>query len=161
MAATKPVKAEIIERVTQIVEHSGRPEGIEPVEVSFAGSGSQRLLRIYIDKPGGVTHGDCEAISRRVSDVLDAEDVIPGASYTLEVSSPGVERKLGKPADFVRYTGQKIRVVLREPVESRTLWDGVLTSFSEDHTITLTPAQGEPVQFQLDQVSRANLKFEW
>lgn len=160
MAAIKPSKAEIIERITQIVNDAGLPQGIEPVEVSFAGAGSQRLLRVYIDKPGGVTHGDCEAVSRHLSEVLDAEDLIPGQAYTLEVSSPGVERKLTKPSDFIRFTGQKIRVVLREPVQDRTLWDGLLSSFA-DGVITLEPAAGEPVQIHLEQVSRANLKFEW
>lgn len=154
-------KADIIDKVTRIVERAGRDNSIEPVEVVWTGSGKHRLLRIFIDKPGGVTHGDCEEISRYVGTVLDAEDAMPGASYTLEVSSPGLERKLSKPRDFERYTGQRVKVVLLEPVAGKTVWDGLLAAFSPDGEITLAPSSGDPVRFRLDQVSRANLKFEW
>ena len=81
------------------------------------GGGGSRVLRIFIDKPEGVTHADCEFISQNVGTILDVEDVIPGARYTLEVSSPGVERKLTKPREFERFVGQKVKVVLRQPVE--------------------------------------------
>ena len=87
-------------KVTEIAERVGQSDAIEVVEVHILGGGKARLVRIYIDKPAGVTHADCERISREVGDILDAEDVIPGGAYTLEVSSPGVERKLSKPADF-------------------------------------------------------------
>ena len=68
------------------------------VEIELLGGGKQRVLRIYIDRPEGVTHGDCEIVSQKWAAILDAEDIIPGENYTLEVSSPGVERKLTKPA---------------------------------------------------------------
>lgn len=154
-------KAEIIEKVTRIVERAGQEGAIEPVEVVWTGSGQHRLLRIFIDKPGGVTHGDCEMISHYVGTVLDAEGAIPGAAYTLEVSSPGVERKLSKPRDFERHAGQKVKIVLREPIGGRTVWEGTLAAFTPAGEITLAPPSGDPVQFRLDQVSRANLKFEW
>ncbi|MBM3737765.1 MAG: ribosome maturation factor RimP [Acidobacteria bacterium] len=154
-------KASIIEKVTQIVERAGRENSIEPVDVEWSGTGKHRLLRIYIDKPGGVTHGDCEFISQYVGTVLDAEDVIPGAGYRLEVSSPGLERKLAKPRDFERAAGRKIKAVLREPVDGRTVWEGTLSSFDASHTIVLEIPTMEPVRFHLDQVVRANLKFEW
>ena len=73
-------------------------------------------MLIFIDKPEGVTHADCEMISQNVGTILDVEDVIPGAHYTLEVSSPGVERKLTKPRDFERFVGKKVKVALREPI---------------------------------------------
>jgi ribosome maturation factor RimP len=154
------MKAEIVEKVTQIVERAGRPDGIEPVEVQWLGSGNSRKLRIYIDKPEGVTHGDCERISEYVGTVLDVEDVVPGGSYTLEVSSPGVERKLTRPKDYERFRGQKVKLVMRQPVEGRTLWEGILMDFAEG-VITLSPQKGTPVRLALDQVERANLKFEW
>jgi ribosome maturation factor RimP len=150
----------LVDKVIEIVEHAGRQSGIEAVEVKWAGAGGSRLLRIYIDKPEGVTHADCEMISESVSNVLDAENLVPGGRYTLEVSSPGVERKLSRPRDFERFTGQKIKVVLKEAVENRKVWDGKLASFAEG-TITLQPDRGEPVQFPLELVERANLKFEW
>jgi ribosome maturation factor RimP len=117
-------------------------------------------LRIFIDKPEGVTHGDCEMISQNVGTILDIEDVIPGAHYTLEVSSPGVERKLTKARDFERFVGQKVKVALREPVENQRHYMGTLKSFDAG-ILTLEPAPGKSVQFPLEQVEKANLKFEW
>ncbi len=154
------MKAAIVEKVIEIVERAGRADGIEPVEVQWLGAGGSRLLRITIDKPAGVTHQDCELISEHVGTVLDVEEVIPGGSYRLEVSSPGVERKLSKPKDFERFTGSKVKVILREPLDNRKLWEGRLAGFSED-IITLEPSKGDPVRIRLEQVDRANLKFEW
>src|ERR1700734_1965233 len=128
-------KDEIVAKIAEIAERVGEPEGIEIVEVQLLGAGRGRLLRIFIDRspsgmdraaseasperPQGVTHADCEFISHQVGTILDIEDVIPGDSYTLEVSSPGLERKLSKAKDFERFVGQKAKVVLREPVENQ------------------------------------------
>src|SRR5262250_784436 len=92
----------VVEKVQAIAERVGAGAGLEIVEVELVGGGTNRILRIYIDKPAGVTHGDCEFISQHVGTILDVEDVVPGAHYTLEVSSPGVERKLRKPQEFER-----------------------------------------------------------
>jgi ribosome maturation factor RimP len=150
----------VTEKVQQIAERVGSDAGIEVVDVQLLGGGQSRLLRIFIDKPQGVTHGDCEYISQNVGTILDVEDVIPGTRYTLEVSSPGVERKLTKPREFERFVGQKVKVVLRQPVENQRHWVGSLKSFAEG-IITLEPSPGRSVQFPLDQVEKANLKFEW
>lgn len=150
----------VVDKVQEIAERVAASEGIEIVDVQLLGGGAHRMLRLFIDKPNGVTHGDCELISEQVGTVLDAEDVIPGGRYTLEVSSPGVERKLTRPRDFERFTGQKIKVVLRQPVEERKNWAGTLAAFA-DGIITLEPAPGRMVQFPLEQVEKANLKFEW
>jgi ribosome maturation factor RimP len=170
--------------VTQIAERVGASAGIEIVDVQMLGGGGARLLRIYIDRtdrpatsieqpaeavgqtpaaaerPGGVTLADCEFISQNVGTILDVEDVIPGQRYTLEVSSPGVERKLTKPRDFERFVGQKVKVALRQPVENQRTWVGALASFAEG-MITLEPSPGRSIRFPLDQVEKANLKFEW
>ena len=79
----------ITAQVAEIADRVGRPLDIEAVEVELLGGGNSRVLRIYIDKPAGVTHADCEFISQNLGTILDVEDVIPGGSYTLEVSSPG------------------------------------------------------------------------
>jgi ribosome maturation factor RimP len=153
-------KESIIEKITGITERVGLSQGIEPVEVELLGGGKARLIRIYIDKPGGVTHADCEFISEQVGTILDVEDVVPGGSYHLEVSSPGLERKLTKAADFQRFLGQKAKVVLREPIENQTAWVGKLARV-DGNVVTMEPSEGKTVQFGLDQVRKANLKFEW
>jgi ribosome maturation factor RimP len=153
-------RSAVAEKVQQIAERVGTGAGIEIVDVQLLGGGGSRLLRIFIDKPEGVTHADCEFISQNVGTILDVEDVIPGERYTLEVSSPGVERKLTKPREFERFVGQKVKVVLRQPVENQRHWVGALKSFAEG-IITLEPSPGRSVQFPLDQVEKANLKFEW
>jgi ribosome maturation factor RimP len=153
-------REEVTAKVLEIAERVGASEGLEIVEVQLLGGGGARVLRIFIDKPGGVTHADCETISQNVGTILDIEDVIPGAHYTLEVSSPGVERKLTKPRDFERFVGQKVKVALREPVENQRHYMGTLKSFTEG-ILTLEPAPGRSVQFPLEQVEKASLKFEW
>jgi len=102
----------ILSKIEAIAERVAQSEGIEIVEVELKGGGKNRFLRISIDRPEGVTHADCELISHQVGTILDVEDVVPGA-YTLEVSSPGVERKLVKYKDFERFTGKKIKVSWR------------------------------------------------
>ena len=94
--------AAAVEKIEAIARSVADPEGIEVVEVELKGGGKNQFLRISIDKPEGVTHADCELMSRQVGDLLDSDETIP-AHYTLEVSSPGVERKLLKPADWVRF----------------------------------------------------------
>jgi ribosome maturation factor RimP len=156
-------REDVVSRVTDIAEQAAAPAGIEIVEVELKGSGRSHLLRIYIDRPEGVTHADCELVSRAVSAALDAEDPIPG-TYELEVSSPGVERKLGKWQDWQRFAGKKVKVVLKEPValEPKELkhFDGVIAR-AEDHIVTVELAGGKQVTFPVEQVDHANLKFEW
>jgi ribosome maturation factor RimP len=146
-------------KVEEIARRVADSEGLEVVEVQVLGGGSQRLVRIFIDKPAGVSHADCELVSQQVGAILDVEDVIPG-HYTLEVSSPGVERKLAKPKDFERFLGKKAKVTLREPVENQRHWEGTLAVF-EDGVIGLDADGGKHVRFRHDQVEKANLKFEW
>ncbi len=150
----------IIEKVREITERVGADRGLEVVDVQLLGGGGTRVLRIFIDKPEGVTHADCEHISQDVGTILDVEDVIPGGKYTLEVSSPGVERKLSRPREFERFVGHKVKVVLRQPVDNQKLWVGALQSYAEG-IITLEPSPGKSVQFPLELVEKANLKFEW
>lgn len=151
----------VIARVTEIVERVGLSEQIEVVDVEFSGAGKARLLRIYIDKPEGVTHSDCEFVSKQAGLLFDSEDVIPGETYDLEVSSPGVERKLHKPADFRRFVGKKARIFLNEPVEDQKNWEGTLRGLEEENVVALEPSSGRLVRIPLQYVRRANLKFEW
>jgi ribosome maturation factor RimP len=150
----------VVETVQEIAGRVGASEGLEIVDVQLLGGGNSRVLRIFIDKPQGVTHADCEFMSQNVGTILDVEDVIPGGRYTLEVSSPGVERKLTRPQEFERFLGHKIKVVLRQAIDGQKHWAGMLKSFAEG-IVTLEPSPGKSVQFPLDQVEKANLKFEW
>ena len=159
-AFLKNMRHEVVSRVEQIAERVAASDGIEVVEVEFKGGGGHQLLRISIDKPEGVTHADCELISQQVGTILDVEDVIPGGSYTLEVSSPGVERKLVRARDYERSVGRKARVVLRDPVENQRYWEGTLAGI-DGNTVTLEAAPGKLIRFAVDQVEKANLKFDW
>src|SRR5580692_3155311 len=125
------VNHELVERLTEIGERAALGTGVEIAEIEVKGAGKARLLRVYIDKPGGVTHEDCALISERLGKLLDEEDVIPDDSYTLEVSSPGVERKLSKPRDFERAVGQTIRLAVQEPGQPRTSLTGKLAEITD------------------------------
>jgi len=150
----------VASKIEEIAQRVAGSEGLELVEVEVKGGGGQRLVRISIDKPEGVTHGDCELVSQQVGTILDVEDVVPGGRYTLEVSSPGVERKLLKPQDYQRFQGRKARIALRDPVEGRRNWEGILAGF-ENGDVALETEPGKTRRFPLGQVRKANLKFEW
>jgi ribosome maturation factor RimP len=152
-------KSELITKLTELGEQAANGTPIEIIEIQLRGAGKSRLLRVYIDKPGGVSHADCELISQRLGSLLDQEDAVPGDSYTLEVSSPGVERKLSRPRDFERVIGQNIRVAVRESIDGRTRFEGKLTGFA-DGILEVEVAPKQPLRVPLDQVQHANLKFE-
>jgi ribosome maturation factor RimP len=150
----------IASKIEEIAKRVAESEGLEIVEVEVKGGGAHRFVRISIDKPEGVSHGDCEVVSQQVGTILDVEDVVPGGRYTLEVSSPGVERKLLKPQDYQRFQGKKAKVTLREPLDGRRNWEGTLAGI-EEGLIRLDLERGDPVRFTFEQVQKANLKFEW
>ena len=149
----------VLVRIRGIVERVATSERMEVVDVELRGKGPRSLLRIFIDKPGGVTHRDCELISKQVGAILDVEDLIP-TSYTLEVSSPGVERRLNRPSDYARFAGSKVRLRLKEPLGTQRQLVGRLNGL-ENGVLTLTLAQGECVSVEYDSVEWANLVFEW
>jgi ribosome maturation factor RimP len=131
-----------LDPVRAIVERVAASSGLEVVEVEMRGGGKARMLRIVIDKipgPGaansdqfvGVTHEDCANLSREVGTILDVEDLIPGNSYVLEVSSPGLDRKLVRPSDYERFTGSKVKLKTRNPVNGTQYFEGRLQSIHE------------------------------
>ncbi len=150
-----------IERIREITERVAASSGLEVVDVEFRGGGKARMLRIVIDKPGGVTHEDCAFISREVGTILDVEDVVPGSSYLLEVSSPGLDRKLTKAADYQRFTGSRVRLVTREPIEGQRSFDGRLASFGDGRLTLELPAKKKQaatrVEIDLGNVEKAHL----
>lgn len=126
-----------LDPVREIADRVAASSGLEVVELEMRGGGKSRMLRIVIDKAGaseplaGVTHEDCARLSREVSTILDVEDVVPGGSYVLEVSSPGLDRKLSRPADFQRFTGSRVKLTTREPVNGNRHFVGRLESFQD------------------------------
>jgi ribosome maturation factor RimP len=155
-----------IERVREIAAQVGASDGVEVVEVDMRGSSNARMLRVFIDKPGGVTHEDCANVSRELSTILDVEDVVPGGSYVLEVSSPGLDRKLSRPADFERFTGSRIKLTTRTPVNGSKHFEGRLRSFQDGRLTMELGAPGkkpkpgsvpEKIEIELSNIEKANL----
>ena len=110
-----------LERIRNIAERVATSEGLALIDVELKGGRSNPLLRIYIDKAEGVSHADCAQVSEQVSAILDVEDPFP-SSYTLEVSSPGLDRALTKPSHYEHFAGRRARIVLKQPVgEQRVL----------------------------------------
>lgn len=153
-------KDELLSAISALSEQAAAGTGIEIAEVELRGGGNARLLRVYIDKPAGVTHRDCEIISERLGALLDERDAIPGGGYTLEVSSPGLERALKKPRDFERVLGHSVKLSLKEPIEGQKRLEGKLAEVAGD-TIAIEVPHGERFRVKLEQVEKANLKFEW
>ena len=164
-----------VERVREIADRVAASSGLEVVEVEILGGGKARMLRVFLDKASagtdplaGVTHEDCANFSREFGTILDVEDVMPG-SYTLEVSSPGLDRKLIKAADFVRFTGSRMKLTTRQPVGNNRNFEGRLESF-QDGRLTLDlsvashksrkkmgAAAGEKIEIEFANVEKANL----
>src|SRR5216684_2244121 len=120
------------QRLREIAERVANSHGLEVVEVELRGGGKGRALRVFLDKQSGpeqaagthdagsgVTHEDCANFSREFGTLIDVEDAVPGAEYTLEVSSPGLDRKLGRRRDFERFAGQCVRVITSEAIKGR------------------------------------------
>lgn len=128
--------------------------GYELVEVEYTGPGHRATFRLYIDKPGGVTLDDCAAVTQFLNPFLDAAELVPG-QYILEVSSPGIDRPLRKPADFERFRGEPVKVRTKTAVHGRRRFTGVLTAF-RDGLLTLD-CSGQMYTVHLENVQKANL----
>lgn len=129
--------------------------GCELVGVEYHPSGKHSLLRVYIDRPEGVTVDDCSAVSYQVSGLLDVEDPIPG-HYTLEVSSPGLDRPLFQARDFERFAGQQIKLRTRFPIEGQRNFRGLLRGLHEQQVV-IEEQDGKRVSLPLEQVEQARL----
>ncbi|HJZ51022.1 MAG TPA: ribosome maturation factor RimP [Candidatus Acidoferrales bacterium] len=127
-----------LEKIQEAAERVARSLGLEIFDVEWK-IGKQRLLRVSIDRlPGpqnpeglGVTHKDCERVSEQLSVILDVEDLVPGPSYVLEISSPGLDRKLIKPADYERFVGRLAKIWLNEPIEKQAYLEGRLAGYAD------------------------------
>jgi ribosome maturation factor RimP len=168
-----------VDRVRKIAERVATSSGLEVVEIELLGGGKARMLRVFLDKVSagidpmaGVTHEDCANFSREFGTILDVEDAMPG-SYTLEVSSPGLDRKLVKAADFIRFAGGRVKLTTRQPIENNRHFEGRLESFADGRlTLDLSVAShksrkkmgtvaGEKIEIDFANVEKANLVPEF
>ncbi|HEV2350160.1 MAG TPA: ribosome maturation factor RimP [Terriglobia bacterium] len=147
-----------VEKITEIAGRVATSEGLALIDVELKGGRSNPLLRIYIDKPQGVSHADCALVSEQMSAILDVEDLFPG-SYTLEVSSPGLDRALTKPSHYQHFSGRRARLVLREPVEDLRVVEGRLAGF-EEGKVRLDLGEGRLMELNLSNISKARLVLE-
>lgn len=170
---TSPVRKKVYDLASRLVED----EGLELVDVEVLGKGKRLLLRVIVDREGGVRISDCEKISRELEALLDVEDPIQGP-YMLEVSSPGLDRPLVKQADFEKSIGKLARVVTKERIDNQTFLLGRITDVGEGW-IRLRPEPQNPVKgkrkkavdeeqagandifISLDQISKARLEIEF
>lgn len=147
------------EMVMAEAEAVAQPLGIEVVEVEYQTSPQGRVVRVFIDKPGGVSVEDCRAVSEPLSGALDRLDPIPGP-YRLEVSSPGIERPLRKPEDFRRFAGRDVDIHMFGPVQGRRHWTGTLLGM-EHGQVRLQLEDGSTVELPHEGISRARLRVRW
>lgn len=152
------VNSDLIEKIRQLGDQATAGTGIEIADVQLRGAGKGRLLRLYIDKVGGVTHGDCEIVSERVGKLLDEGDAMPDDAYTLEVSSLGSDRKFNTLRDYERVVGQKLALTLRNPVDGHPRLEGKLERAAEG-ALELQSA-GRLFTVPLENIAKAKMKFE-
>ncbi len=127
---------EVESRVWELAEPLCASEGVELIHIEYQRESTGRILRVYIEKPGGVNLDDCSAVSQQLSDILDIK-LETDAAYTLEVSSPGPERPLSRPSDFERFRGYRSKIRLSRPINGQKNFTGVLAGYS-DETVWLT-----------------------
>ena len=132
--------------------------GFELVDVEYVKEGGTWYLRGYVDKPGGITINDCEAVSRQFSDLMDEEDFIPD-SYVMEISSPGLDRPLKKPKDFERSIGKEVEIRTYRPVDHCKEFVGTLISYDDD-TVTVE-TEGQNRVFERKDIALVRLYIEF
>ncbi len=151
-------RKEIVSKVSELTRQIVQFEGLELVDAEWKGALRGGLLRVYIDKPTGITHADCERVSRQLSAALDVEDLVPD-SYTLEVSSPGLDRKLSRPADYRRFQGRKAKLRVRVALEGSRTVTGLIEGTTQE-SVSLRTANGEALDVPFADIELARLVVE-
>ncbi|TDA68924.1 MAG: ribosome maturation factor RimP [Clostridia bacterium] len=144
----------VAERVRNLIEPVITSMAYELVDVQYVKEARRYILRIFIDRQGGVGLDDCEQVSRAVEPLLDASDPVP-EHYYLEVSSPGIDRPLKKAADYERFAGRKVLLKTYAPVDGRRTFRGVLGGLAGDHVVL--QADGQEISLPLAGVAQARL----
>jgi ribosome maturation factor RimP len=151
-------KAAVVSRLEELIQPLIESQGAELVDLQYGRPKRGRgILRLFVDRSGGISIEELARISRMVGGLLEVHDVIPG-SYTLEVSSPGLTRALKKPEDYQRYVGRLVRVTTRAPWEGRQVHSGILQGLEDDQVCL---KEGESVlRIPLDEIARARLDID-
>ncbi len=157
-------KVDVATRVTALAEQILISLQMELVELEYKSEGRELVLRLFIDKEGGVTLDDCASVSRELAEILEVEDFIEG-NYRLEVSSPGLDRPLKKPADYEKYKGKLIKVRTFEALpdeagNKRKTFLGELKGL-ENGQVLVVLKEGQNAVIPLDKIAKANLEFEF
>ncbi|HSF57842.1 MAG TPA: ribosome maturation factor RimP [Candidatus Binatia bacterium] len=149
-----------ITRVWELAAPLAQAEGMEIVDIEFRHEGRRggRVLRLYVDKEGGPNVDDLSRVSRQLSELLDVQDTIDGA-YTLEVSSPGINRPLRKPEHYGRFVGKRIRIRTRDPIDGRRSFLGILDEVAS-HSICLVQ-DGKPYRIPFSMIEKSNYEHDW
>ena len=147
----------VAERVWEIAEPLVTHEGLEMVDVEFRRESRGMVLRLYLDREGGVSLDDLSRVSRQLGDLLDVHNTVPGP-YTLEVSSPGINRRLRRHDHFRRYLGKRVRVRTAGPVEGRRGFVGTLQSVETDGIVLAEAGQAHAIRFT--DIAQANYEPE-
>jgi ribosome maturation factor RimP len=157
---------QIVEQVRELAARVAATHGLEIFDVQFRREGSGMVLRVLIDRPGpaataddSVGVDDCAKVSRDLSAVLDVEDVVPTA-YTLEVSSPGLDRPLRHAGDYRRFAGRRAKIVMREAVDGQKYFRGTLGGMVDDEVV-IDAEDGRRHRVPVGVITRANLEVEF
>ena len=151
------MEEEIKEKIKEIIEIPILRKNMELVDLEWRRERHGWVLRIFIDKPGGVTVEDCAKISGIVGEILDKEDIIHH-SYVLEVSSPGIERPLVKKEDYERFRGEKAKITLKTPISGRRNFTGIIIGIKND--LVQIEVEGKVWEFSLENIKKAKLQPE-
>ncbi len=157
-------RIDVAARVAELATPLAGSLGLELVDVEYRQEGGRMVLRLFIDREGGVSLDDCAAVSRELSEILDVEDVIRGR-YNLEVSSPGLDRPLKKPSDYDRFAGRLVKIRTFELLaddagNKRKTFVGELIGL-EEGVVRLKLKEGQTAGIPLAKVAKANLEFEF
>jgi ribosome maturation factor RimP len=148
----------LLQEVREVVEPILRSQGFELVDLEYQRESRGWVLRIYLDREGGVTLDDCAGVSHEVGAVLEVKDVIPTA-YVLEISSPGLTRPLKKPEDFNRFQNRLVKIKLYKPLDGRRNFKGTLLGL-EGETVRVE-ADGQVFEIPLQSIAKANLEIDF
>jgi ribosome maturation factor RimP len=148
----------IVDVIKNLTERILTSEGMELVDMEFRQEGRKWVLRLFIDREGGVTLDDCVNISRQVGVALDVEDCID-RRYLLEVSSPGINRPLTRDRDFIKYAGKKVRIKTDEPIDGSRNFSGILAGF-DDGVVSLTNDENKTVRIERKNIIKAKLDID-